>query len=123
MVRRPSPQPSIPNGPWSLWDMLELKAGAFVEAANMLASTVSFISGKSSTTEITSPLFHQDTRLDDADRVYIKVRLGTLSEHVGILGADVTALCMEDALDNTQKDWATWGSAKADLGEIQKTLV
>jgi hypothetical protein len=65
----------IHNEPWSVWDMLELKAGAFVEAAFELAGLASFISGTSLSTGDNDIIFHEDKQLNDGDRGWLQPRL------------------------------------------------
>jgi hypothetical protein len=124
--RRPSPIPPQPHGLWSLWDMLELKAGAFVEAATSLAGTVSYIAGRSTADLPTESggagAFHDQAKLADEDRVFLKTRLTALSKHLDVLGADVTAVNIQDAEESLGHWWASWGTARQEFQEVQHTL-
>ncbi len=103
--------------------MLELKAGAFVEAATNLAGTASYIGGTSvEQPNIEKKMFHKDTPLDDTDRVYLRVRLKKIYEHLEALGADVTAISVADADRAIGQSWAKFGTARTVFDEICHTL-
>lgn len=105
--------------------MLELKAGAFVDAVNQLVATISYISGKSAPIypEVKEPVFHEGTTLEESDRRFLRYRLTSITEYLSALGADVTMLCVEDCERSIGANYATWGTAKNGLDEIKKTLV
>jgi hypothetical protein len=126
---RSPPRLDIPNshGLWSLWDMLELKAGAFVEAAVMLSGTASFIAGRNlkKSEEAKSPaatVFYEDTALTKDDRSFLRTRLDPLPEHLRALGAEVTLLCVDEADNKIEKSWATWKTVKECFDDITHTL-
>jgi hypothetical protein len=111
---------------WSLWEMLELKAGAFLEAARTLAGTVSYISATSihgpEKTGSMDTVFHENTALSDADRTFVRGRLKLLPDHLRTLGAEVSLVCVADAENLINKSWAKWGTAKDACDDILKTL-
>lgn len=116
---------AVERGPgklWSLWDMLELRAGAFVEAATAIANTVSYISGKSAAKPGEPSTFHEDKKLEGPDVTYVHLRLNTLLEHLDVLGADVTNVAVDDARKLVKSFWATWGTARGALQEVETTL-
>jgi len=119
--RRPSLDSPDHHGLWGLWDMMELKAGAFISAANELAATVAYISG--SNTLGAGLAFDEKRQLDnEIDRPWILERLGLLQEHLRSLGADVAMLCAADAETIVSDPWATWGTAKDALSDLNNTL-
>src|SRR5262245_12085022 len=104
--------------------MLELKAGAFVDAANSLASMASYVSARSSSESIgeEKPFFHEDSRLEQPDRNFVRRRLDLLAEHLTVLGADVTEVSVADALKSIDTAWANWGTVRDEFSGIQKIL-
>jgi hypothetical protein len=61
-------------------------------------------------------------RLDENDRAFMELKLEEFSEHLSSLSADVTSLCVVDALATLKKSWATWGTTRESCDEIKKTL-
>jgi hypothetical protein len=112
------------HGLWSLWDMFELEAGAFYDATTHLSSLVSWIGATTSTRgeDTKGKVFHEDTKLDDAGRVYISTKLAQLRGHLETLGARVTLLAVDDLLKFAEYEWTTWGHVKERLDEISNTL-
>jgi hypothetical protein len=100
--RRPSPV----NSP-TLWDMLELKAGAFLGAASKLAGLASFITATTMSHGKEDESFHEKRKLDDTleDRAWLKPRMDGLREHLDVLGADVTMLSVSDAEEKIRYQW------------------
>jgi hypothetical protein len=114
--------PWQPGRLWSLWDMLELKAGAFVHTATDLARTAAFISGINNPSENQKAIFKSDTVLDEADRKYLRSRLVDLPVHLDALGADVTSLTVADADARIGLAWTTWGAIERAFEDICSTL-
>lgn len=118
-----------PRRLWSLWEMFELKAGAFYNTATRMAETSAWIGATTAATAAIGEegkdgrLFHKDTRLDEEDRMFLDGRLKGLREHLDTLGARVTALAAQDA-ENTLANvyTATWGTARERFEEIKNTL-
>jgi hypothetical protein len=102
--------------------MIELKAGAFIEAASELSGLASFIGGTSLAVGKKEEAFHEEATLDESDRSWLKPRLNCLPEHLTSLGADVTLLCVRDAEQRIKNSWTTWGTVKECLQEITSTL-
>jgi hypothetical protein len=108
---------------WSLWEMLQFKAGSFYAASTQLASIAMWI-GATTKAQADQPdrIFHEELKLEDRDRRYIGGKLTELQGHLDTLGARVTALAVEDLQKDITCDWATWGHAKNGLSEISNTL-
>jgi hypothetical protein len=104
--------------------MLELKAGAFYEAASRLVGTAAWVAARSapSDPEIEEPVFHRNTKLDDPSRIFIRSRLKGLPEHLDALGAHVTTLALNEALDSISRSQADWGKVADAFEEITNTL-
>jgi hypothetical protein len=119
--RSPSPLDSASHGPWSLWDMLELKAGAFVAASSELAALASFISGTTIGGK-EDDVFHEEKVLVDDDRTWLKPRLTALHDHLKALGADITMLCVTDAEEVSDRKWVQWRTVKECLEQVTNTL-
>jgi hypothetical protein len=106
-----------------LWEMFEIKAGAFYLAATQLAGIASWVAATTAAAkEKTHKPFHEDRELDVPDRNFIRDKLEGLREHLDILGARVTRLAVYDAIDNLRYSGTTWGHAKVRLDEISNTL-
>jgi hypothetical protein len=96
--------------------MLELKAGAFYQAAANLASIAAWVSA----TEVAGKegFFHPDQLLDDQDREFLRSRLRALAEQLSTVGARVTILAVEDAERVLSLSTATWGIAQSRIDGI-----
>jgi hypothetical protein len=114
----------LPRRLWSLWEMFELKASAFHQAATQIASTSAWVGASSyvQNEEPTSRTFHENENLDIHDLRFLRGRLEALREHLDALGARVTLLAVNEAIDNLRSPEATWGHAKIRLDEISNTL-
>jgi hypothetical protein len=103
--------------------MLELKAGAFYETTTQLVGTASWIGARSfRASGIPDPVFHEDTGLNDYSRQYITERLANLPQYLGVLGASVTTLAVQDAQEAVSRPYAKWGTVKKVFEEITNTL-
>jgi hypothetical protein len=109
---------------WSLWDMFELKAGAFYNVATRMAETSAWIGATTaaSNKDTSRTLFHRDTRLNAPDRVFLDARLKGLREHLDILGVRITALATQEAEAIIATEHATWGTARDRFDEIRNSL-
>jgi hypothetical protein len=105
---------------WSVWDMLELKAGGFYQAATNLASTSAWVSATKFAGR--EGLFHPDQLLDDHDREFLRSRLRALADQLSNVGARVTILAVEDAERVLSLSTATWGTAQSRIDEINNTI-
>jgi hypothetical protein len=101
--------------------MLELKAGAFCEIITRLASTASYIQAKSDANNV-GQTFHEETKLEDLDRVFMQGRLFGMPEHLKVLGTRVAALAVVDAEAAIHHPMTTWGNVKVRFDEINNTL-
>src|SRR5258708_7955325 len=112
-------QPDRPfHGLWSLWDMFELKAGAFYDAATHLSSLSSWIGATTAAKgEQESRVFHEDQKIADTGQFYIKPKLEQLASHLETLEADVTLIATNELLKFVEYDWTTWGHVKERLEE------
>ena len=114
-----------PRRLWSLWDMLELKAGAFFEATAELTSLASWIGATSIVGDSDAKenlIFHGDRKLEEIDRTYLGQRLTKLREHLNVIGAKVTLLALDELTERSAYNWMTWGYVKPNLEEIHNTL-
>src|SRR5258708_33895997 len=108
---------------WSLWDMLELKAGAFHETVTRMAETASWVAATSLHVKVgNESVFHEDRRLEELDRRFLAARLEALREHLNTLGARITALAAQEAEKSIESSIATWGTAKTCFEDIKNTL-
>ncbi len=120
--------PALPiptRGLWSLWDMLELKAGAFQEAVGRLSEIEWFVRGMTTATEVNDQehrVFHEDTALDDGDRQWIEARLTMLEAHLGVLDTPITKLALDDAREKISFHAATWKTVREQFQDVQQTL-
>lgn len=112
-----------PHGLWSLWDMLELKAGDFLAVARHCAELGAWIGAtESAQPEQEERIFHPRRRLEDEDTRFALQRFEGLKPHLEQLCASVTLLAVEDAIEELGRPYATWGHVKKHLDAIQDTL-
>jgi hypothetical protein len=104
---------------WSLWDMMELKAGAFYHAATALAEISAWVSASKYDTE--TP-FNEANALIPQDQSFLGAKLSAVRAHLATLGAEITLLALEEAENALQRDDATWGHARIRFDEIRNTL-
>jgi hypothetical protein len=89
-----------------------------------LSSLVSWIGATSRPTgePIERVAFHRESKLEVADKTYLRDKLESLRDHLSIIGGDVTLLAVDELIDRARYDWVTWGYVKDRLGEINNTL-
>jgi hypothetical protein len=94
---------------WSLWEMLELKAGAFYETTKRLIEVASWATAKGDDEE---SFLHHRRQLDGSDRSFLKDKLDGLPGHLHKLGAPITSFAAQEAQLAIEAPDATWGEAR-----------
>src|SRR5712692_1176209 len=104
---------------WSLWDMLEFNASAFLVVTERLTSTSAWVAASK---DKEGSAFNPARRLDVDDLRYLRARFKDLPGMFGTLGARLSAISAREAEDYFTRPWADWGGVRKQLDDINGRL-
>jgi len=104
---------------WSPWDMLELNASAFYAATSTIVDIGAWLAAQRT---MEDSLFREDALIDHKAREYLTDHFRKLPDHLRKLGANISQMAVQEAIDTINSTNATWRDVRFLAEEVRNSI-